>query len=222
MEVLIVLVGARQHDPDDPCSAAYHARVTETNTEVRLQLGVSSPVDRRPPPPSGTAYGCTAEGHTRAVTARLASPLGDRAVVEEQFERRHPVFDGDALAGVGWIPDGWSSRGEGPGFGGEEEGSWTQRFGPDRPPAKDGHCTATDADMSLSQQPVPAGHRLDGAQDEVRGAPAKYRTEGGHTASVEWVEHGWLYIVYSRSGCVGDTLASKETMLRFARALTVK
>jgi len=53
-----------------------------------------------------------------------------------------------------------------------------------------------------------------------RGSPDTYRTDDQQGSSLTWTEHGWLFTVASRNGC-GDTPAPKETMLRFARSLTV-
>jgi len=95
LDIVIQLVGGPEWKAEDPCSVAYHVQVTETATQVRVQLGQSTPPDRRPRAPGGSIYECDLVGYSRSVTAHLTRPLGFRQVVEAQFDRIQPVLDSD-------------------------------------------------------------------------------------------------------------------------------
>ena len=219
-DILIVLVGGPEYDPDNPCSAAYHVEVTETSTQVRLRLGESSPADRRPPPPPGSVYGCANVGYTRYVTAHLAQPLGTRQVIEAQFDRVQPVFDGDALATVGRLPDGWHQRLEAPARFGDHPLGWFRKFGPDRSQT-DNRCTPAEAGIGLSETPANAGTQPPATGDDVHRTKATY-SHDEQGARLVWTEHGRLYVVTSETSCKGDTIPSKDTLLHFARSLDIR
>ncbi len=220
-DILIKLIGGREWKAGDPCSVAYHVQVTESATQVRLRLGQSSPPDRRPPLPPGSGYGCASIGYDRSITAHLARPLGARQVIEAQFDRIHPIFDGETLASIGWLPDGWHQLSEG-GFtvaGGALH--WNRRFGPHRPDRTRTPCAPTEAGFGLSEGPVDRVGPPPASGDDVHRTKANYQQYDPRDARLLWIEHSRLYVVASTTVCEGDRLASKDTMLHFARALQI-
>ncbi|MCA1846572.1 MAG: hypothetical protein LC792_25925, partial [Actinobacteria bacterium] len=219
-DILIKLIGGPEWKADNPCTVAYHVEVAETATQVRLRIGESSPPDRRPPPPSGSVYGCGDVGYDRSITAHLARPLGSRQVVEAQFDRIRPVFDGDSLATVGWLPDSWHQLSEG-GSTNSGELQWSRRFGPDLPASAGNRCTPSDSGLVLSEGPVDRTGPPPAAGDDVHGTKASYQQYDPRDARLVWTEHDRLYIVASSIRCEGDTIPSKDTMLHFARSLRV-
>jgi hypothetical protein len=217
--VLVAMVGAREHDPADPCSTAYHVEVTETEAEVRLRLGESSPVDHRPPPTAG-AYACTAEGHLRIVTVHLASPLDGRQLIEEPFGRAHPVFDGASLVTIGWLPEGWELLGEGAPFGGADTVEWARTYGPPRrsDTAPDGRpCWRGTAGVTLTQGPSTGGADPP-TGDDVGGAPASY-VDDGSSHGLVWSAGATLFQLRSAAVCAGDVLPTKDLLLQIARSI---
>jgi hypothetical protein len=108
--LLVVFVGGAEYREGDPCSVAYRAEADESADEVRLRIGAWSP-----PAADGQPATCNAMGHTRQVEVTLGEPLGGRKLIEEQFDRQQPVFDGATLAEVGWVPEGWRAGPEIPG-----------------------------------------------------------------------------------------------------------
>jgi len=176
--------------------------------------------------PPGSGYGCTAEGHHRTLTAHLARQFGDRSLIEEQFNRRQPVYDGDLLATPTWMPLDWRLRSEG---GAPERSigsivSWSRSYTPDRPPPEQGRCRPSDPGVTLSQMPVKWHFPETGETHDVHGRSAVYSADtanGWESARLSWDEREQWFVVESRPGCVGDVPTPKETMLQFARSLAV-
>lgn len=68
----------------------------------------------RPPAPSGDDdVACAALGYPRQLEVSLAEPLDGRLLIERSSGVARPVFDGAQLLEPGWLPQGWSLRGEG-------------------------------------------------------------------------------------------------------------
>jgi hypothetical protein len=217
--LLVIFVGGAEYREGDPCSVAYRAEADESADEVRLRIGAWSP-----PAADGQPATCNAMGHTRQVEVTLGEPLGGRKLIEEQFDRQQPVFDGATLAEVGWVPEGWRA---GPEIPGSPDGRyWRRSWSLLRPAPKNDNCTPTEAGLSLVEGPVDAVAGLSGTggpggkEFDLRGVPATYRRlDGEDGARLAWARDGRAFMVETRPGCVGDTLASEETMLRFARGL---
>jgi hypothetical protein len=217
--IVILFVGGPEYDPANPCTVDYRLEVEETSSQVRVRISGTHPPDRRPPPPSGIAYSCTSEGHFRSVTADLAQPLGSRQLVDVDFNRVQPVFDGDALATVTWLPDGWHEQREDAITSGNAL-TWGRWFGPDRPPPTGNRCSPTDAAIVLREAQANGAGNPPGGEN-LRGTKAFYSEDAASGPNLSWVEHGRLYSVASTPGCAGDRFPTKETLFHFAEALTI-
>jgi hypothetical protein len=220
-DLLILDLPGPPYKADEPCTLAIHVALTETDSQVRVRLGESRPLDRRPPPPPPSAgYACALVGVPQPITIHLARPFGGRQLVDEHTNEAVPVLDEDTLATVEWLPDGWHPGRE---SGTRSEGgfSWTRSFGPDRPAPTDNRCTATDAGMSLREGAARGYREAIEGEEDVHGVRATYREHDNGGSSLTWVEHEQLYVVASQVGCEGDRVAPKETMLHFARSLVV-
>lgn len=220
-KVKIILVGGPEFEARLPCTVAYSARVEETSADVRVELLSASP-------PADDEVACTAEGHFRSVEIDLAEPLGDRRLVEVQFERTRPVFEGSKLSEPAWLPSGWALLNEGPGYPDPESmSSWRRTWsGPQRPP-KDNHCTPGDSAVMLTEgsadvtESYPSNGEQPVRSHDVAGNSASY-FEGGSAGvtRLSWVDADQGFVLASMPGCVGDTPASEEILLRIARSLT--
>lgn len=80
-ELAVTFIGARD-GADKPCGVDYSAEAVESPTAIVVIL-----TSVRNPTPGG----CTLEGHERTAVARLAAPLGDRAVLNVQDGAPVPV-----------------------------------------------------------------------------------------------------------------------------------
>lgn len=215
--LLIALVGGPEYREGNPCTVAYDAEVEETPSEVRLKM-----LSARPP--ARGEFGCTEEGHFRTVQVDLAAPLGTRRLVEVQFDREQPVFDGSRLLKPTWLPDGFSLRHEGAGYPNPEAvTSWQRTWvGPGRAPDGD-PCQSP---ISLTQGPAalveeyPSNGEQARRTDDVRGATASYY-DGGSAGVIRlaWTHGDEGFVLASMPSCVGDVPASEETLVRIARSL---
>jgi hypothetical protein len=223
-QVVIVLVGGPEYEVSNPCSVAYQADVTETDADVRVRiLGTS------PPPPDASNFGCDSVGHFRTVIVSLQDPLGSRTLTEEQFSRSQPVFDGSTLADVGSLPAGWRSLTEGPGYPDPQSARyWSRSWGPTPAVPQGGRCTSSESPIVLTQGPADLIDRYpsNGEQpvrvDDVHGQQATYLFNPTlQIGRLQWAERGQAFVVATMPGCLGDTPASEEELLTFARSLSV-
>jgi hypothetical protein len=160
------------------------------------------------------------------VTAHLAHPIGDRSLIEEQFNRRQPVYDGSLLATPTWMPPGWRFRYESgaPDRPGGQINSWFRAYGPDRPAPEQNRCTPGDPGLNLTQMSAQQYAGGNGETQDVHGRPAVYSVNsqyGWVSARLSWDERNQGFVIESTPGCMGDVPTSKETMLRLARSLAV-
>lgn len=221
-ELLIVLVGGRPFDAADSCSVDYRAVVEETTDAVRISID-----SRSPPPPAGPLV-CTAEGHTRMVWAELDAPLDGRTLIEDQFDRVRPVFDGARLYQPSWLPDGWDLGAEGTWFLGErgDGRSWSRGwFGPTPEPV-DGACAGSgqgisliQADVAIAEENPPYALEPTGTYD-VNGALATHWTGGPYDLqALTWSIGGEGFVLSPDPACSDDAATSLDRLLRFARGL---
>lgn len=220
-KVTIILVGGPEFEAGRPCTVAYSARVGETSADVRVELLSASP-------PADGEVACTGVGHFRSVEIDLAEPLADRPLVEVQFERTQPVFEGSKLAEPGWLPPDWALLNEGPGYPDPQSmSSWRRTWsGPHRPPT-DNHCTPGESAVMLTEGPADVTEHYPGNGEQpvrshdVAGNSATY-FQGGSAGvtQLSWVDADQGFVLVSMPGCFGDTPASEEILLRIARSLT--
>lgn len=218
--LLVTLVGGPHYREVDGCSVAYSADVEETLSSVRLTL-----LSARPPVVGEVT--CSSVGHFRTVEVPLDAPLGGRRLIEVQFDREQPVFDGSRLLEPGWLPEGFTLRTEGPGYPNPEQvRSWQRVWaGPQRPP-RDGRCTPGDAAIALTQgdavlvDEYPSNGEQPRRTHDVGGATATFY-DGGRmgVTRLTWIRGGEGFVLSSTPGCAGDTAASEEVLLRIARGL---
>lgn len=221
-EVLIVLVGGRPFDAADPCSVDYRAVVDETTDAVRISIE-----SRSPPPPAGPLV-CTLEGHNRTVGAELDAPLDGRALIEDQFDRVQPVFDGARLYQPSWLPDGWDLAAEGMGFLGErgDGRSWSRGWAGPTPEPRDGDCAGSgegisliQADAAIVEADPPHDLKPAGTYD-VNGAVATHWTGGPYDRqALTWSIGDEGFVLGPEPACSDDAAASFDRLLRFARGL---
>lgn len=222
--LLIVFVGGRTFDPDDPCSHDYRAVVEESGDEVRVSIE-----SRSPPPPMGTTeFGCTAEGYFRTVTAALTEPLGERALVEDQFNRVHDVFDGTRLFEPTWLPDGWEMTNEGAWYAGErgDGRSWGRTWGGPTPEPVDDRCVAGEEAISVIQtdsatlEANPPYGLEPTATHDVNGAEATHWTGGPYDLqALTWTVGDEGFLLQPQASCADDPPTSIDRLLQFARGL---
>lgn len=220
-KIKIVLIGGPEFEAGKPCTVAYAARVEQTPAEVRVELLSASPS-------ADGEVACTAEGHYRSVEIDLRKPIGDRRLVEVQFDRVQALFDGSRLAEPQWLPEGWALQNEGPGFPDSVTmSSWRRTWaGPERPP-RDNRCTPGDSALMLTQgsadlvESYPTNGEQPVRTHDVAGDTATY-FEGGsaQVTRLSWAHADQGFVLASMPGCAGDTPASEDTLLRLARALT--
>ncbi len=220
--LLVTFLGRPPYRADDPCSTDYTLEAVETSEEVRVRILA---VVRESTGDADGVIGCSAAGYPRAVEAVLAEPLGDRRVVDAQFERPRAVFDGTRLAVPTFVPEGWSTGTEGPGYPGPGTGLyWTRSWSPERVVSAGG-CVADDSGLRLTEGPAALVdvYEMNGATPQgthdVNGAVARYSTSDDGSRYLSWVQGDRGFVVATAPACSGDTLASLEAMLRFARGL---
>lgn len=81
LDLTVTFIGARD-GADKPCGIDYSAEAVESPTAIVVILSSRS---------NPTPAGCTLEGHERTAVAKLAAPLGDRAVLNVQDGAPVPV-----------------------------------------------------------------------------------------------------------------------------------
>lgn len=218
--LLIVLVGGPAYREDDPCTVAYDADVQESASEVRMTIMSASP-------PAQGEFGCTSEGHFRSVEVTLAASLGTRRLIEVQFDREQPVFDGARLLEPTWLPDGFVLGTEAAGYPDPEEvRSWQRTWSEaERPPGEDG-CAAGASPIVFTQgaaslvDAYPSNGEEPRRTHDVNGATATYYDGGTMGINrLAWTRGGEGYVLASRPSCVGDTPAAEDTLVRIARGL---
>ena len=221
--LLISFVGGREYEAGNPCTVEYSDRTEETDHDVRVEIVARTPV----PSPSDEPVACTSEGHFRTLTIPLTRPLGDRRLVEVQFDRIQPVFDGATLLEPETLPAGWSLLFEGPGHPHPEEAtSWARTWGPPMPPPNEGSCTPSPAPVTLTQgppgivdQPAPNGERTVATHD-VGGAQATYaESDTANSRRLTWVARDIGFVLSSSDRCVGDPPTSPAFLVELARSL---
>src|SRR3954471_9334419 len=173
-QVVISLVGGSTYNAGDYCTVAYQARVTESDAEVHVRIQGTSPVA------TGNA-GCASVGYARRVVLLLGTPLGSRTLVEDQFERRQPVFNGAELAEPTSLPPGWEFQFEGPGYPDPELSTyWSRTWGKPPPPPAGGTCTPSASPVMLTQgtpdliERYPTNGERAVATEDVHGQPAVF------------------------------------------------
>lgn len=155
----VVLIGAAEYREGNPCTVDYRGEAIEDASVVRVR------VLSRTPAGGGEAI-CTLEGYTRWFDVALDRPLGGRRVIEDQFDREHPVFDGERLVEP---PVGWTLS-----YESAQESSWLRTF-------KAGDCWVllTQGPASIVDGPRPEGAdrvvrtRMSGSDGLVATAPAE-------------------------------------------------
>lgn len=218
--LLIALVGGPEYREGQPCTVAYDADVDESPSEVRLTMLSASPRAQG-------EVGCTSEGHFRSVQVTLAEPLGARRLIEVQFDREQPVFDGARLLEPTWLPDGYALRTEGPGYPAPEEVRSWQRIwsGAERPP-QDNRCAPGASPISLTQgsaslvEEYPSNGEEPRRTHDVGGATATYYDGGTMGINrLAWTRGEEGFVLASMPSCADDTPAAEDTLVRIARGL---
>ena len=220
-DLLITFTGGPPYETGDPCTIAYDVRSEEDDAEVRVTFRARSPK------PSGGPFGCEDLGYGREVVVELERPFGDRRLVEVQFDREQPVFDGSTLREPTALPEGWELLSEGPGYPDPETAtSWSRTWGPPAPEPSDDRCTPAPAPVTLTQgppaiveQPAPNGERVVATHD-VAGAEATYAESAvANTRRLTWVADGVGFVLTSGDRCAGDPPTTPELLLEIARSL---
>jgi len=215
----IVLVGAAELRPGDPCTADYAGSAVETDREVRVTITARSPK------PHGE-YGCNSLGHSRLVDVSLDEPLGARQLVFEPFDGPREVFDGSELLAPSALPDGWSLLTEArwhpdPGLG----VSWNRTWSAPPGDATGGACTPGMASIGLTQGPADmlgsfTTRGTSTGQFDVRGHLATFLTGGSAAdAALVWKEGATGMALTSTEACLGDTPSTPDELVRFANSL---
>ena len=238
------LIDAVRTDPDDSglavsylggsCDTSASLDVDESSSGVHIVV--------RTEEPSGGA--CDAVGHLRIVRARLASPLGDRALSTDRNGRtiRLIPFSGGVLLAPHPVPAGFSTGTEqgatddgestaiqssGPDPGGTElTYSWTLGYysaGQTADPCLAGHGDLLVTQTKLGQDsPVPLDARKAGTR-RVGSAPAEVFdiVSNGITSSraLAWSTKTEQIAVESRSYCAGDVLFDADQLVAVAETL---
>ena len=215
----VFFVGGKEYDEANPCSVRYVPDVAETQTEVRVRIQAVHP---RRAEPSPSRLICTSEGYFRHIDAPLAQPLAGRTVIEDQFNRPQPVFDGTTLADATWVPDGWTA-----GYEGSRSTPWPvwhrTWFPPGAAVTVNGTCSAQTG-LGLDEGPAALAtsyQRPDDTLEDVHGNTARYGVKPDGTTTLAWQENGQGLVVSTIFRCPGNTVTPKETVLQFARSLSV-
>ena len=226
--VVIAIIGAAPYQPRNPCTADYSAVAIETSKEVRIRFVSRSPSWTSAP----GVNGCHSIGYSRMIEVRLRVPLGDRALVEAQFDRQQPVFDGSRLYVPTWLPRGMSLVAEQPGYPDHERARYWQRtWAATRPdePDWDGSCVAGQPPVTLTQGPAdlvdrhPVANATVGEPTSVGGTAATYRSnERGDMSELRWVQDGVGLVLSTHLGCDRDTPMRRSTLMRIAESLKVE
>lgn len=235
---MIAITGGPEYREGNSCTVNYEGLATEMDGEVRVRIIPRSP---RPAVPenhaitaprgrdTATLVGgkvCTLKGYTRLITLALTRRFGGRRLIDEQFGRQQPVFDGSQLAEPTWLPEGWSLLSEGPAYPKENAARyWVRTWGVPAPPSTGGHCTPTATPVALLQGPSDALEQYgsNGEQParryEVRGHQARYFAGGEASEKrLAWAEGDQAFVLASRSRCLGDTPPSPEVLVRIAES----
>ncbi len=217
--LLVTFTGGPEYADGNPCSVRYQPVTRETAKRVAVRIDATSPAG-----PPGLA--CTLEGHARVVEVALDQALGRRQLFEDRFQRRQPVFPGETLLEPTWLPDGWSLRGERAGAPDPDSATfWTRDWAPPRPAPSADRCTPGQAGLSLTQGPAGVVERYRNGEvvrntPDVGGSEAVYAaSDDGGTARLSWVQGGQSFVITTTRGCLGDSPATEDTLLRFARGL---
>lgn len=218
--LVVAIIGGPPYRAGDHCTVDYRADVAETDSDVRLRI-----IARSPTPTED--HDCDAMGHQRLIEVELAQAFGDRRLIEEQFDRQQPVFDGSELLEPGWLPGDWSLLYEGPGYPDPESAMyWSRTWGQPSPPPTDDHCTPSPTPVTLTQGPADLVERYPSSGErptdryEVRGHEATYFNGGSaHVTRLAWVEGDRGRVLASDVRCVGDPPPSPELLVQIASSL---
>lgn len=222
-QLIIVLVGGPEYVSSDACSVAYQADVSESQSEVQIRITGTSPKS------PDLNFGCTALGYHRTLVVSLRQPLGSRSLIDEQFNRTQPVFDGSTLADVGELPDRWQQLSEGPGYPDPLSARyWTQSWGEPPPAPKDSACAVSPSPVTLTQGPLdllakfPDNGEQSVSTEDVHGQSAAYLLNPIQgIARLQWTENGMGFVLTSSPRCQGDAPASKDVLVQVARSLKI-
>jgi hypothetical protein len=136
MSVVVAFIGAKEPTVGpDPCAADYELEVDEHADRVELSVWVVVPTAPSGSPTSGdTPVTCPAVVYARTVSASLAAPLRERALVDAATGSTfRPVLTSSLLVPTP-MPDGWRLRGESGQSASSPAGTlpllWSQTFGP--------------------------------------------------------------------------------------------
>jgi hypothetical protein len=212
---MIVLSGGPALDGTDPCTVDYVASVEETETEVRVTVSGRSPEARE-------TYSCQGKSYPRELQITLSAPLGERRLIETQFDTEHPVFDTASLLSPQPLPDGWTRLYEGPGP--DHVNSWSQAWGPAESPTSAGLCTSSPEMLRLTQGPkdigkaYPATGAAPAGQYEVGGRKATLY-EGPGTTLLIWSADASGYVLETSPKCDGGAQDTADALLTFANSL---
>jgi len=219
--LVISFVGGAQYRAGEPCTVDYRAVATETEEQVRVTILA------RTPRPDGDPGGCTLMGYPRTVEVALSRPLAGRVLVEEQFGREHPVFDGSTLLTPESLPAGWNELVEGPGFLDPEASRyWSRTWGPSTPAPIGDACAPGAQPVTLVQGPADLVERYpsNGEQPEatfvVRGSEATYLAGGASEVSrLTWTEGDTGFVLVAMPRCVGGPPPAPEFLVEFGNSL---
>jgi hypothetical protein len=222
-KLVVAVVGAAAYEPGNPCTADYAAFPIETAKEVRLRFTSRSPSWSTAP----GVTGCDDIGYSRLIEVQLREPLGERKLVEAQFGREHPVFDGSSLFEPTWLPDGMKLVSEQPGYPEPETARYWQRtWAEEREADADGNCVGTRPPVMVTQGPAdllerhPATGLKEREPGTVRGVPATYASnDEGDMSDLRWVEDGTGIVLTSFRSCDRDTAMPHSTLVRIAESL---
>lgn len=215
--VVIAFHGSAPYNSEDPCTSDYQAVVvTESTTSVEIRI------DRTAPPYPGP---CRLVAARRRVEGELESPLADRELIVAGESR--DVFNGAELAHPISLPDEWVMADEGPEYASAGLSAyWSQTWGPPRATLNDARCVASAAGITLVQGPrgllkdSPVPDAEPSARYMVANAEAPFRVH--HDTGqpfLTWSVGDREFLVTSVPQCLGDEVASVDSMLRLARSL---
>jgi len=221
--LVISFVGRAEYRAGEPCTASYRAVATESDEQVRVVILARSPRTA----PSDRPVVCSLAGYSHTVEVALTRPLAGRVLVEEQFEREHPVFDGSTLLTPESLPAGWTELVEGPGFLDQEASRyWSRTWGPPTPAPIGGACAPGAQPVTLVQGPADLVERYPSNGEQpvatfvVRGNEATYLAGGASEVSrLTWTEGDTGFVLVAMPSCGGDPPPAPEFLVEFGNAL---
>lgn len=222
--LVISFIGSAEYRAREACTVSYRAVATESDEQVRVVILARAP---RIAPSDRAGVNCGLAGYSRTVEVALTRPLAGRVLVEEQFEREHPVFDGSTLLTPESLPAGWTELVEGPGFLDQEASRyWSRTWGPPTPVPIGGACAPGAQPVTLVQGPADLVERYPSNGEQpvatfvVRGSEATYLAGGASEVSrLTWTEGGTGFVLVAMPSCGGDPPPAPEFLVEFGNAL---